>query len=143
MRLAGDPGLAAQVRIEIREGAGAWHQTVATLDHAVGIGTDEWQLARLETLKQGPVVLGLLGFVIKQAGAQNGLGSIWIDKFDVEPVDQRHVALRPEKIDLFRAFGDQLARHIARCDNVVPAVRIDPDGFELPDHPCLPAAANW
>jgi hypothetical protein len=79
MRLAGDPGLAAQVRIEICQGAGARHQTVATLDHAVGIGTDQRQLARPETLKQVPVVLGLLGLVIKQAGAQNRLGSIWFD----------------------------------------------------------------
>ncbi len=94
VRLSGDPGLATKLRVEIRQGAGARHQPVATLDHAVGIGTDQRQLARLETFKQAAVVLGLLCFIIKETGTQNRLGSAWFSQVDIKAVDQGDVAFR-------------------------------------------------
>ena len=98
----------------------------------IGIGADHRQLARGELAQQTGIVSGLLGLVVEQAGADHELGVLMRPELDIEPVEDRPVALRPE-MEHGRAvvLGELVAGEIAGGDGRVIGVVGHAEAAEL------------
>ena len=114
MRFAVEDHLAAKLAVQLGDRAGAIDQPVAALDHDVGIGADQRQLA-VESLQQhGAIIFGGFGFVVEQAGADDVVGLFQRCHDGVEPAVDRRVPLRTDPEDLLAGMvGDEIPGQVA------------------------------
>ena len=96
VRLAAIKHLAADRRISVRQRAGAIDQFVAALDDDVGIGADHEQRARAHCRQQLAIVFRRFAGVVEQPGTHRVVGGLGRRKGDIEPGEDRKIALRSE-----------------------------------------------
>lgn len=102
---SGDPGLAAELFIKLGNGAGAGDQAMPALDNEIGIGADERNVPIGKCRQRCPVVLGRLGLVIVEAGADDRLGFVGGDDLGAEPFEQRQITIGTDEEDAFLALA--------------------------------------
>ena len=135
VRLAGIEHLAALLAVEIGDRSRAIEQRVAALHDEIGIGAHHEELAPAHRLDHGAVVVGRLGLVVEQAGADDVIGDIDGGKAQAEPREDREIALRADMEDGAAARRDLGARHVARGGDAVIGVGGNAQLVELPRHP--------
>ena len=116
----------------VGERSGAIDEAVAALDPMVGIGADHRQLPRGERFEQRGIVLGRLGLVVEQAGADHEIGVFGVAKHDIEAQEDRPVALRSEmKNTRSRLLAELVAGEVAGGDRRIIGVVGDAQLAEL------------
>ena len=119
-----------------RERSTAIDQPVAALDHAVGVGADQFEPARGTLGQAFAIVLGRFGLVIDRAGDRDEgrVGGTFRD-LQAETVIEGPVAVRTDDPGRAgRAFGEFVACGVARSDDGAPAVARHVQGVELGHH---------
>ena len=135
MRLAVEDHLAAEFAIQFGDRAGAIDQPVAALDHDIGIGADERQVARARLHHHRAVIFRAFGLVVERAGADDVVGAFQRREFGVEPAIDRIVALRPEPEHRLAVMaGNEIPRQIAGRDDGVVGVVGNAKLAQLPLH---------
>ncbi|ENN88951.1 hypothetical protein RHSP_03316 [Rhizobium freirei PRF 81] len=119
VRLAGDPSPAAEALIIGGHGAGAGDHPMAAFDNEIRVGADERHIAGRPGHQHIGIVVGRFGLIIEETGADDAFGLAGVDTFDVQPFKDADIPLGTEEEYLLRAFGDQLARHVARGDDAI------------------------
>src|SRR5438270_532572 len=96
VRLAIENHLAAELAIELGDGAGTIDQPVAALDDNVGIGADQRQLALAGLHHHAAIIFRRLGLVVEQPGANDVIGLLQRREHRIEAAMDRAVALGAE-----------------------------------------------
>jgi hypothetical protein len=114
VRLAGIEHLSAERRINVGQRASTVDELLAALHHEVRIGAQHEHVARPHGHQQIPIVIRCFGIVVEETSADHEIGAIGRRKLQLEPLENRQVALGAEVIDCALPLCDDTPRHIAR-----------------------------
>jgi hypothetical protein len=92
---------------------------MSALHDEIGVGADERYFPLGEPRQRRAVVLGRLGLVIVEAGADDRLGLVGGYDLGAEPFKQRQIPVRPDKEDAIVGRRDQRLRHVPGSDDTV------------------------